>query len=146
MEWSKCSTPYSGTSWNPTTKLGLKSNDNGLSPEEYFLNVDSYNKHPEEGCKDPILYIKYRTGKLNRDWWFKHLGDLKREKSILLDEDYLVFLNPDCFCDLFGRWPRTHLVRWIYDNNYSRDMLDRDIKLVRLGFEKEQDGYRCLLP
>ena len=102
---------------------------------------------PEEGCREPELYSQYRLGKLNWDWWTKEIGS--RDKSgeyPYVREEFLDHLTPECFEELFKRYPRTHLVRWFFDNDYTPDMFREDSeRLFNHGFEREPGGFRKVL-
>jgi hypothetical protein len=101
---------------------------------------------PEEGCREPELLMRYLRGKLNWDWWTKEIGKAWDKEHCYVPEEFLDRLTFECFEELFKRYPRTHLVRWFFDNDYTPEMLGEDShRLWEHGFEREQGGSRKVL-
>ena len=113
-----------------------------ITPEQWMSRWESRGV-VELGCSDPELLSRYKRGKAMRDWWFKEKGELSRLGSWFMPEEFLGFLMPECFCELFGRWPITCIVRSLYDEHYSDDEYKSDMHHREMGFDHERDGYRC---
>ena len=92
-------------------------------------------------CSQPNLLACYRRGKAMRDWWTKEIG-WWRKQAVFIEEEFLSHLLPKCFEELFGNWPRSHLVREIFDNHYSTFTEDQCMRW--LGLEREANGWRFL--
>jgi len=146
LEWAKCTTPFSG---GPSENaVGLRGtipfSSDGPSAAEWILSFESLTK-TFATCSEPDLALTYRRGKANRDWWNKDIGWWNREAAAYFQEEFLSHLNPECFAELFGRWPRTHMARKLHDNDYSQQDFESDAeRFFTLGLEREQCGWRYL--
>lgn len=69
-------------------------------------------------CGEPNLLARYWRGKMMRDWWTKQKGWWDKN-AIYMPEEWLRWLGPLPFIDLFDRAPISRLVRYYYDNHYQ---------------------------
>jgi hypothetical protein len=112
------------------------------SPEEWIFNWETHGKKTS-GCSDPQKLALYKRGKAMRDWWFEEKGELKRLlRGLYAPEEFAGFLMPDCFFELFERYPITALVRQIHDSHYSQENFESDMRYRAMGLDPERDGYR----
>ena len=143
-QWSKCRMPMSG--W-ATMESGVMSTTNTvipMSPEEAIFRWETYGESIE-GSADPPKLAIYKRGKAMRDWWFQEKGEWLRlcnGRTMFVPEEMAEFFMPDCFFELFDRYPITALVRYFYDNQYSVSDFDSDMRYRAMGLDPEQGGYR----
>ena len=79
-------------------------------------------------------------GKAMRDFWTKEVGWWNKS-AVYCAEEFLDALMPDCFCELFGRYPITPLVRYWHDNRYSIRMFRYEMWERARGRERLQEGW-----
>ena len=140
--WSRCTTPESRCAWAPRARFDEAAD--GTSAAEAMFRFETYGeKKALKFCREPMVLKKYCMGKANRDWWTKDKGWWDKHAAYQAEE-FCGHLVPECFAELFGHWPRTHLVRWLHDNNYTEEMLDRDIDFRLKGLERIQDGVEII--
>jgi hypothetical protein len=63
------------------------------------------------------LLCRYLLGKSQRDWWSREIGWWNKNGAFI-PEEFLGFLGPLPFIELFGRVPITRIVRYYFDNRY----------------------------
>lgn len=118
LQWEPCRTPL--TSFGMSTSaadLPPVSEGGDITPAEWLFTFETHGKIAGP-CSDLGLLGRYWWGKANRDWWFKEVGWFKKN-AIFIPEEFLGFLTPLCFIELFGRAPIIELVRYYHDNGYS---------------------------
>lgn len=145
-QWAKCRMPMSGWAAMESGVMIVSKAVTSMSPEEAIFRWETYGENIE-GSTDPNQLALYKRGKAMRDWWFQEKGEWQRlcnGRSMFLPEEMAEFFLPDCFFDLFDRYPITALVRHFYDNRYSTDDFDSDMRYRAMGLDPEQDGYRVL--
>jgi hypothetical protein len=143
-QWAKCRMPMSGWAAMEGGVMIVSKAVTSMSPEEAIFRWETYGENIE-GSTDPNKLAFYKRGKAMRDWWFQEKGEWQRlcnGRSMFLPEEMAEFFVPDCFFELFGRYPITALVRHFYDNRYSTDDFDSDMRYRAMGLDPEQDGYR----
>jgi hypothetical protein len=144
VQWAKCRMPMSG--WE-TMEGGVMHTTNivtSMPPEEAIFRWETYGE-TIKGSADPYKLAVYKRGKAMRDWWFQEKGEFTRlcnGCTMFLPEEMAEFLMPDCFYELFNRYPITALVRHFYDNGYTVINFDRDMQYRAVGLDPEQGGYR----
>lgn len=142
LDWARCSTPLKML-WTAKkkTSLRIRYSESGRSAAECMQDFESCGVTVQT-CTEPDLLQQYADGKSNRDYWFKEMGCWKKE-CIFIDEEFLPHLTPCTFAELFGRWPRTHMIRYLFDNNYSIEDFNSDTdRLYKYGLEHERCGWR----
>ena len=109
--------------------MGVPKVVTSMSPEEAIFRWESRGERIE-GSTDPVKLALYKRGKLMRDWWTKELGEWARlgSRSMFFPEELTEFFMPDCFLELFDRYPITFWVRHFYDNRYSLVDFEKDIR------------------
>lgn len=137
LEWNLCSTPMDGVS--TPYSMNVVFDDAGPTAAEAVFNYETHGMASER-CREPELLSRYLRGKGNRDWWTKEIG-WWRKHALFLAEEFLSFLTPEAFFDLFGHFPRTWFVRDCFDNNYTEEMLAEDQRVGKFGLEREQGGF-----
>lgn len=116
--------------------------DASISPEEWMFEYETHGKELA-GSSDPRLLEQYNTGKAMRDWWTKEIGWWKKN-CVFVPEEFTKFLRPECFVELFRKYPATHLVRYFYDNDYDEDHLSIDLYYRVIGLDRERGGWRVI--
>lgn len=117
-QWSAGVTTPLSTSEASTKAIALPSIAAGgeITAGEWLFMYETHGK-VLESCNDLPTLDAYWRGKTNRDYWFKEVGWLNKH-SVCIPEEFLHFMHPLCFIELFGRAPITELVRFRYDNSY----------------------------
>lgn len=144
LQWAKCKTPMSGWAVMESQVMGVSRIITTTTPEEAIFRWETYGEELK-GSTDPSKLALYKRGKAMRDWWFKEKGEWSRlclARTMFLPEEMSEFLMPDCFFELFGRYPITAFVRQFYDNKYTEENFKKDMRYRSLGLDPEQDGYR----
>lgn len=118
----------------------------GVTVGEHYFSTDW---HPGEGCSNPALLARYKRGKAMKDWWTKENGENARIGATFIPEEHLIHLMPDCFFELFGRYPITPIVRQLYDNSYPYEHDDLpsflgDMHKRELGIDRTQTGWEII--
>jgi hypothetical protein len=142
--WAKCRMPMSGWAAMEKGVMGVSQTVTTMSPEEAIFRWETHGESIE-GSTDPTRLTLYKRGKAMRDWWFKEKGEWARlynGHTMIFPEEMAEFFMPDCFFELFGRFPITALVRQFYDNGYSQTDFDSDMRYRSIGLDPEQGGYR----
>ena len=150
LEWERVRTPASGmfeesAKSQPCVYIdrdysGLSSD--GLAPEidsslrnlsaaEALHVWESQGKPCTVRESDYDLFVRYAHGKSQRDWWSREIGWLNKH-AVYIPEEFLGLLGPLPFIELFGRGPRTRLVRHFFDNRYSAWEFNLDCAMSRL--------------
>ena len=129
VQWAKCRTPMTGWVIMEDRVLGVPKVVTSMSPEEAILRWESHGERIE-GSTDPAKLGLYKRGKAMRDWWTHELGVWERlaSRSMFFPEELTEFFMPDCFFELFKRYPIAPWVRHFYDNQYSLADFEKDIR------------------
>jgi hypothetical protein len=146
VQWAKCRMPMSGWAIMEGSVMSVSKAITSVSPEEAIFRWETYGE-TIEGSTDPIKLALYKRGKAMRDWWFQEKGEGQRlcyGCTMFLPEETVEFFMPDCFFELFGRYPITALVRHFYDNQYSAEDFYSDMRYREAGLDPEQGGYRVI--
>jgi hypothetical protein len=119
LEWEQVRTPASGSfqeSQKSQPLIGVA--EDGLSAAEALCLWESQGKpsHVRPGA-EWVLLCRYLRGKSQRDWWTKEIGWWNKNAAYM-PEEFLGFLGPLPFIELFGRSPITRIVRYYFDNRY----------------------------
>ena len=89
---------------------------------------------------EPQGVTPLRRGKAMRDFWTKEVGWWNKNARYC-PEEFLDALTPDCFYELFQRYPITPLVRYWHDNHYSTWMFRYEMWERARGRERLQKGW-----
>ncbi len=120
----------------------IRQMERGRTAEEAMQRWESLGKK-FFAVTDLQKFMAYIRGKTIRDFWVSEIASTKQMHVIFFDEEFGYF-HPETFCDLFGRWPRPHLVRYFYDNNYGDEQFQKDAwSALNHNLELEQGGFRC---
>lgn len=92
--------------------------ENGLCAAEALCMWESTGSPCTVSPEDYCLFLQYAQGKSQRDWWTREIG-LWNKELIYFPEEFLKFLGPLPFIELFGRAPISRIVRYFYDNHYA---------------------------
>lgn len=118
LEWENVRTPASGSfqeSTKPKAQIGIA--EDGISAAEALCIWESEGKSSCIRPEEFEMLGRYERGKSQRDWWSKEIGWWNKNASFM-PEEFLNFLGPLPFIELFGRPPITRLVRYYHDNTY----------------------------
>lgn len=118
LEWEHVRTPASGSfqeAKKPQASIGVA--DDGYSAAEALCIWESQGKSCFVCPEEHTLLSRYLLGKSQRDWWSKEIGWWNKNASYV-PEEFLGFLGPLPFIELFGRAPITSIVRFYFDNRY----------------------------
>ena len=129
IEWAKCSSTMTGFPYGERyvpraltqkeTDIATAAHIAGDPAWMVMFQKETYGRQVEAvPIYENLLFMLYARGKAMRDWWSKEKGWWDKE-AVYLPEDFLCHLMPDCFYELFGRYPITEIVRLKYDNRYS---------------------------
>jgi hypothetical protein len=112
------------------------------TPEEAIFRFETYGENAT--CPDPKFGL-YKRGKANRDFWTKEKGWWDKE-ALYVAEMFLVHLTIECFQELFEPWwPRVHIVREFFDNNYTQAEYLKDVdRYYKYGLEAVPGGLRIV--
>lgn len=141
LEWEKCSSPLGE---HASRKVKAPWMADCMSKTTAQEALYAFETHGEVFYVHPLeLELAQRLfyGKANRDWWTKEIGWWTKHAEFY-PEDFLVHLTPETFNQLFRRYPRVDLTRHVYDNTYTDEELDRDLRRWYLGMETERDDVR----
>lgn len=119
LEWCWTTTPASGSFQEasaPRPKIGVS--HDGLSATEALCVWESTGKSCQVIPEQEELLNRYVYGKGQRDWWTKEIGWWNKN-AFYVAEEFIRFLHPLNFIELFGREPLTNLVRYCHDNQYA---------------------------
>jgi hypothetical protein len=119
LEWEGVRTPASGTFQE--TKISVPpigAAEDGLTAAEALCIWESQGVVASVLPEEVELFARYMHGKNQRDWWTKEVGWWSKNNAYI-PEEFLCFLGPLPFIELFGRGPITNIVRYYYDNHYS---------------------------
>jgi hypothetical protein len=141
LRWARCTTPEDCTIYGQRLRAPGTAVSEGVSAAEALLAFESFGKTIP--CREPELLAEYRRGKANRDWWTKEKGWWDKH-ACYVDEEFSCHITPEPFYELFGHWPRSPLVRYWFDNNYTNEEFDQDQKLFYRGIERGQDGLEII--
>ena len=75
-----------------------------------------------------------------KDWWSKEVGWLN-SNCAYIPEEFIGFLGPFCFIELFGRAPIARLVRYYHDNHYRKWEFNLDGLMLRKQQEWRMGYY-----
>ncbi len=118
LEWSSVITPASGTFQEDTKpRPNITVGEEGISAAEALCIWESQGKSSIVRPEEEALLNQYAQGKSQRDWWTREIGWWNKNASYM-PEEFLHFLGPLPFIELFSRCPITRIVRYYYDNNY----------------------------
>jgi hypothetical protein len=118
LEWEHVRTPASGSfqeAKKPAAQIGVA--DDGVSAEESLCIWESQGKQSFVRPDECELLCRYLLGKSQRDWWSREIGWWNKNGAFI-PEEFLGFLGPLPFIELFGRVPITRIVRYYFDNRY----------------------------
>jgi hypothetical protein len=141
LEWEGVTTPATGTfqeATKPVTRISDA--ENGLSAAEALCIWESRGKPSSVIPEEAALLARYVQGKSQRDWWTKEIGWWNKN-SVYSPEEFLRFLGPLPFIDLFGRGPIPRLVRYYYDNGYALWEFRLDGLMVRMASKWKMSYY-----
>ena len=119
LEWESVTTPASGSfqeSKKPAPQIAVA--EGGMSASEALCLWESRGEPCCVCPKESQLLNRYLHGKSQRYWWNKELGWWNKH-AVYIAEEFLSFLGPLPFIEMFGRAPITRLVRYYYDNGYA---------------------------
>lgn len=120
LEWEDVLNPASGTFQDSCMESpDILEGETGLSAAEGLCLWESRGKASTVRSNEWPLLRRYLKGKRQRDWWSKEIGWWNKWAPAYMPEEFLGFLGPLPFIELFGRSPITRLVRYFYDNHYS---------------------------
>lgn len=128
LEWQDVTTPLSSFAMS-TNAIALPSvyHIEGITAAEWLFTFETHGNNLG-GCKEYPLLVQYWAGKIGRDYWHKEIGWWDKN-GVYQPEEFLRFMNPLCFIELFGRAPIDEFVRYYYDNQYSLLDFRMDMKL-----------------
>ena len=141
LEWEGVTTPASGSfqeQSKPTPPIGVL--DGGLSAAEAICTWESQGKGCAVDPSEASLLQRYIHGKSQRDWWTKEIGWWNKNASYI-PEEFLGFIGPLPFIELFGCAPITRLVRYYHDNSYRLWEFNLDGLMLRKQTEWRMGYY-----
>lgn len=160
MEWAKCNPPMKkyGVRFRRTIFKG----EFDECAAEALMKFESTGEEPPTEVNRSACYQVLRNGKAMRDEWHEERKAIK--KSAFIDEEFIDRLDPICFIEFFGRAPRTHMVRYLFDNYYPNrppwhelfrrwvglkpkwhECFHDDAEILfQSGLEREQGGWRVV--
>lgn len=128
LEWEKVRTPFSGLQFaDAAVSLPHVNQGGSTTAAEWLCEFESRGNALPDCCEIELLE-RYWRGKAMRDWWSKESAWWRRH-SAAIAEEWLGFLGPLPFIELFGRAPITPLVRYFHDNRYSNLQFRLDTKI-----------------
>lgn len=143
-DWIRCTTPMTGQGFpgdlGPFPDFRPDApHQEGHSAAECLMAFESTNT--VLNCREPRLYALLARGKSNRDYWTKEISWWNRN-AVFNREEFVAFLTPEAYLELFGLEPATMRVRYWFDNNYTDGEFERDMGLASIGLERGPEGLR----
>ena len=143
LEWKNCKSPLGAHAARKALPTLIFTKE-GVSAEEAVFTYESHGKLLNIKHTDEVLAIDYFFGKSNKDWWFQEKGWWDKY-SAYTPEEFLTHLTPECFFQLFSRFPSVHLTRLVYDNNYTEKQFEIDSTRYFKGLETVRGGVQSIL-